>query len=118
MFPLSDEAVEVIARVCHEANRAYCIGLGDYSQVLWESSPEWQRESAIAGVRTIVLNPDTTPEQSHEDWLELKRKDGWVYGPTKDPDSKTHPCMVAYAELPEPQRRKDALFGAVVRSLV
>ena len=29
----------------------------------------------------------------------------------KDPAAKTHPCMVPYADLPESQRRKDALVS-------
>ena len=57
------------------------------------------------------------PEQQHEAWREDKRRDGWVYGVVKDPAAKTHPCMVPYADLPESQRRKDALYLAVVRAM-
>lgn len=106
-----------IAQVCHEANRAYCVSMGDYSQVMWQSAPEWQRESAMNGVRQILAFPNTTPEQSHEGWYKEKVTAGWVYGPVKDAEAKTHPCMVAYDQLPEEQRRKDALFGAIVRAL-
>jgi hypothetical protein len=110
--------VEKIARVAHEANRGYCIGLGDYSQERWENAPQWQKDSAIAGVEAIIANPALTPEQSHEGWLTQKKDDGWVYGTTKNPDKKTHPCVVPYDELPAEQRVKDALFGAVVRALL
>lgn len=34
--------VEQIARMAHEANRAYCQALGDDSQPAWEDAPEWQ----------------------------------------------------------------------------
>ena len=106
-----------IARVCHEANRAYCVGLGDESQVPWNEAPEWQRASAVAGVQAILDDPKTTPEQSHEGWLDQKRRDGWKYGPIKDADKKEHPCFVPYGELPESQQVKDAIFGAVVRAI-
>ncbi len=110
--------VSEIARVCHEVNRGYCLGLGDTSQPRWEDAPEWQKDSATAGVQAIIDNPDTTPEQSHEGWLAQKRADGWTYGEVKDPAVKTHPCFVPYGELPQAQRVKDYLFGAVVRSLM
>lgn len=110
--------IEDIARVAHEANRAYCTAIGDDSQVSWFESPAWQRDSAIAGVRAIHLNPAGTPEQSHEGWLEHKNAEGWVWGPVKDPDFKTHPCMLPYAELPAAQRAKDHIFRAVVLSML
>lgn len=46
---------EDIAKVCHEANRAYCAGIGDHSQKSWEESPDWQRTSAINGVKFHAL---------------------------------------------------------------
>lgn len=107
--------VEQIARVCHEANRAWCAANGDLSQLSWEEAPAWQRDSAILG--TVGALAGNTPEQSHESWLAEKRRTGWVFGPVKDPDAKTHPCMVTYDELPPEQRVKDHLFVAVVNAL-
>lgn len=109
-------AVGEAARMAHEVNRAYCESLGYTSQVPWNDAPEWQRASAMEGAIAIASDPDRTPEQSHEGWMEHKAKDGWVYGEVKDADAKTHPCMVPYAELPADQRLKDTLFGAVVRA--
>lgn len=105
-----------IARVCHEANRAWCIANGDESQVGWDEAPEWQRESAINGVTGILDGSITRPEQSHESWLAEKERTGWTYGPVKDAEAKTHPCVVPYSDLPEHQRQKDAIFFAIVRS--
>ncbi len=34
---------ETIAKVCHEANRAYCQTIGDNSQLAWEQAEEWQQ---------------------------------------------------------------------------
>lgn len=107
-----------IAAVCHEANRMYCQTIGDNSQPTWDAAPEWQRASAIAGVQHILADPETTPEESHSSWSRQKLEEGWTYGPVKDPSIKQHPCLVPYADLPEEQQRKDALFGAVVRALM
>ena len=109
--------IEKIARVCHEANRAYCSTLGDESQQPWELAPAWQRDSAIAGVRFQLANPDAPASASHASWLEHKRADGWTYGPVKDEAKKEHPCFVAFEELPAWQQRKDHLFKAIVSAL-
>lgn len=106
-----------IARCAHEVNRAYCESIGDSSHVAWNDAPEWQRASAEDGVMKILSGEVSTPEQSHESWLTFKRAEGWGFGPVKDPETKSHPCMVPYAELPQEQRVKDALFFAVVRAL-
>jgi hypothetical protein len=108
---------EAIAKVCHEANRAYCATLGDLSQVPWDMAPEWQRQSAIKGVEFNLAHPDAPPSASHDSWLEEKRATGWKYGPVKDPEKKEHPCFVPYEDLPLEQRRKDALFKAIVGAL-
>jgi len=106
-----------IAEVCHEVNRAYCEAIGDHSQLPWDQASAWQRDSAINGVRQTLTHPDTTPEQRHASWWADKARDGWTHGPVKDPEAKTHPCCVPYADLPAEQRVKDYLFGAVVRTL-
>ncbi|SRR6266404_2106534 len=108
---------EAIAKVCHEANRAYCAGLGDNSQAAWEDAPEWQRLSAVKGVEFNIANPTAPASSSHDSWLAVKRADGWKYGPVKDADKKEHPCFVPYEELPEDQKRKDAVFKAIVGAL-
>jgi hypothetical protein len=74
--------------------------------------------SAITGVQAILANPDLTPEQSHEGWCKQKIAEGWRFGSEKDPEKLTHPCLVDYALLPEAQRAKDAIFGAVVRGVL
>lgn len=108
---------EEIARVCHEVNRAYCQALGDNSQLPWESAPEWQRNSAMMGVELHLSNPDAGPQASHESWMAQKTAEGWVYGPMKDPETKQHPCMVPFAELPVDQQAKDFIFRGVVLAL-
>lgn len=106
-----------IARIAHEVNRAYCLALGDLSQLPWDEAPEWQRESAFAGVMLHLSNPDAGPEASHEAWKAHKLAEGWQYGPTKDAEAKTHPCLVPFAELPVEQQAKDFLFRAIVHAL-
>lgn len=109
--------LEQIAMVCHEANRAYCLTLGDASQPIWDDAPEWQRDSARNGVKFHLANPNSTQSQSHAEWLKQKKAEGWKYGAVKDSEKKEHPCFVPYSELPAEQKAKDALFVGVIRAL-
>lgn len=103
-----------VAKICHEANKAYCESLGDKTQVAWEQAPAWQRDSAIKGVDFNLKNPDAPASASHDSWLEVKKADGWKYGEVKDADKKEHPCYVPYDQLPEDQKAKDHLFKSIV----
>lgn len=107
----------MIAPTCHEVNRAICRAFGDESQRPWEDAEPWQRESAIKGVIFALNNPDAPPSAQHDAWMADKLADGWVYGPVKDAEAKTHPCLVPYDQLPPEQRAKDYAFQAVVRAI-
>lgn len=107
-----------IARVVHEANRALQIEQADPTISIspsWDDLDEETRASAIEGVAAVAAGAG--PEQSHENWCEFKLKHGWRLGPVKDEQKKEHPLLVPYGELPESQRIKDHLFGAIVQVL-
>jgi hypothetical protein len=109
--------IEDVARVCHEANRALQLATGDPTpSPAWDDAPDWQRVSALNGIQAALSG--ATPEQLHEEWCQEKAAGGWVYGETKDAEARTHPCMVAYADLPVGQQAKDAVFGAIVGALL
>jgi hypothetical protein len=113
---LSDAAVVHIAIACHTANLLYCRSIGDDSQVAWGFSPMWQQQSAMTGVRFVYDNPDAPPSANHDSWMAEKVADGWVYGEVKDPDAKTHPCIVPFEELPPAQQFKDVLFRTICQT--
>ena len=105
-----------IARVCHEANRALQTIQGDpVVSPTWDEAPDWQRASAVDGVAKALAG--ATPEQLHESWCAFKAADGWRFGSVKDAGRKTHPCLVAYDQLPADQRVKDRIFAAIVGAL-
>lgn len=108
--------IELVARVCHETNKAFCESIGDHSQKTWQEAEEWQRQSALQGVQFALAEPDAPASAQHEAWLQDKARNGWKYGPVKDPRKKEHPCLVPYTELTVEQRIKDYLFRHVVRA--
>ena len=107
----------VIAQVAHEVNKAFCEAFGDTSQPEWKDAPTWQAESALKGVEFHLANPNAGSEASHQSWYSLKEAEGWVFGEVKDPEAKTHPCMVPFDKLPPEQQAKDFLFRQIVHSL-
>jgi len=109
--------IEAIARVAHEANRGWCEAHGDTSQKVWELAEEWQRSSAINGVRFVLEHPDAGDSAQHENWMREKVEQGWVYGPEKNADLRTHPCLMPFEKLPPMQQAKDRLFRAIVLAL-
>jgi hypothetical protein len=109
--------VREVARVAHEVNRAYSAALNDHSHTTWDETPKNIQDSAIHGVMHTLMNPDTTPEQSHQVWAAYKVKDGWAFGLEKDVEKKLHPNLISYSELPIQQRTKDNIFQSIVREV-
>jgi len=116
-MPPENLTITDIARACHEANMSVCVSLGDESQPAWDDAPDWQKQSAINGVIFHLKNPGAGPAGTHENWMREKLDAGWTYGPVKNVDAKTHPCLVPYNELPEEQQNKDRVFISVVTDL-
>lgn len=106
---------EIAARAAHDVNNAYCRAIGDAPSPEWDDMTEAQRAGVIEGAAHALAGG--SPEKSHELWMQTRIDEGWLYGEVKDFEKKTSPCLVPYAELPEAQRAKDAIFQAVVRSV-
>jgi hypothetical protein len=108
---------EDIAYVAHEANRAMQSLHGDDVPSLpWVWEGRALRNTAIAGVRRVL--DGISPEENHEQWCIDKLKQGWSYGPVKDIDAKTHPCIVHWEKLPQEERAKVRVFFAIVKTLM
>ena len=114
---LQSAKIVSIAKVCHQANKAWCELNGDHSQFNWDDAEEWQVRSAEMGVKFKIDNPDAGNDAQHNSWMAEKVADGWIYGEEKSSEAKTHPCIVPFEQLPEFQQKKDALFCAIVDAL-
>lgn len=101
----------------HEAVRAWQKANGQKPAPSWGRAPKWMKEASKDGVAWRLAHPKTPASAQHDQWLEQKKAAGWKYGRTKSGVKKTHPLMVPYADLPEVERRKDALVAAVIDSL-
>ncbi len=43
----------------------------------------------------------------HEVWAQNRMREGWVCGPCRNDELKTHPCLVPYEDLPEVEKDYD-----------
>jgi ryanodine receptor 2 len=55
----------------------------------------------------VVELTERLAEHAHDIWARERLAQGWTYGPKRDDDKKHHPCLVAYAELPESEKVHD-----------
>ncbi len=58
-------------------------------------------------------NRSRSPEELHGGWMQAYFAMGWVHGDVHDPEKKTHPDLVPYADLGQLERDKDSVFVAL-----
>ena len=104
--------VDDIAMVCYAVNNAYRVSLGEMARVSWDKLPEENKQNLIKAVE----NPKA-PEQQHNEWLENKMIEGWVYDKVENLEEKKSPQLVPYQALSEEQKTKDVLFTTIIESM-
>jgi len=109
--------LEPIARVVHEAVRAWGSAHGETEIPTWDAAPDWMKASTFESVRFVLVHPDAGPGAQHDQWMAQRLADGWTYGPERDESLKQHPMLVPFEDLPEFEKKKDALVCAAVKSL-
>ena len=61
----------------------------------------------------VVLPPEICAlaeqiaENVHENWSAGRLAEGWVYGPERNDEKKTTPCLVPYGQLTEVEKDYD-----------
>ena len=109
--------VEIVAKVCHEVNRHYCIVNSLPHNLHWEDEEEHIRESCRIGVDSILDEPGKTPEESHKEWMKTKIEQGWVYGKVLNKEKKIHNLLKPYKDIPIMHQVKDSIFQSVVQGM-
>lgn len=98
--------VESAARRAHDTIAFMC-ATGAPS---WSATPEWKKAQCRNGVKWVLNNPEATPADVHNQWVELMVSSGWQYGPEKNEVTKTHPCIVDFDQLSKNDKMKDEIF--------
>ena len=63
--------------------------------------------TAVALPQPLLELTEKIAENVHENWAESRIKEGWVYGPERNDQKKTTPCLVPYDQLPETEKAYD-----------
>jgi hypothetical protein len=73
---------------------------------------EQEFKDQFVEVIAVQCGPDRiqSPMHLHENWMWAYEKLGWVYGEIYDRERKVHPDMVAFEDLSQLERDKDAVF--------
>jgi len=112
----NEEKIEKCARAAHNTVVTYCKMHGDHSIKEWDDAQQWQRDSTVAMVKSVLAG-NYSPRGEHDRWLQGKIDQGYVWGPVKNDDKDvgplTNPQMIDYDKLPIVQRMKDHLLIVV-----
>lgn len=82
-----------------------------YGPYLPQAPLKEEMESAASLMHEEV---EAIAELIHDEWSAKRIAEGWCYGPKRDDDRKLHPCLVAYAHLPEAEKAYDRNTAQVV----
>lgn len=138
------DVVELLARSIHERYVASQRRSGRTDPVLvpWHQLGETYRRSnqaqaAHIGVKLRALGLLAAPNSTtyrpfsftddqvedlarleHQRWCEERRQAGWRYGPDRNEFARTHPSMIGWSLLSEPERQKDRDFVLALPDLL
>jgi len=114
---ISEAETMRIARVVHEAVRAFQTASDQPPAPPWSRAPKWMKTATAEAIAYRLANPGAGPSAQHDQWMAEKIAAGWKRGKVKDGAKKTHPLLIPYGSLPLVERQKDALVAAVIDSL-
>lgn len=82
----------------------------------WPERDQAFRDQFVAYVQNLCQADEfPSPEEAHNSWWRAYEDMGWVYGPVRDTEAKTHPDMVPFSKLEQREQDKDAVFLALVQ---
>ena len=102
------------AAFVYDAARLAAIAAGaPVIPALWDKREDDFREQFLKVIeRQSGQNRSSSPEELHGSWMQAYYERGWTFG-EYNPEARTHPDLVPYAELGTLERDKDAVFVAL-----
>ena len=105
----------VFARVFYAASLVLQEAAG-HPQPGWDELPTWQQDAMVDLTRKCMVG--ATPEQMHALWVQHYSAHGWTYGPEKDWETRQHPIIIPWHELPLRHQARFKLWQAMVATLM
>lgn len=69
--------------------------------------PEPIDTSAVSLDRELTRLAELLAKNAHDVWAQERLAQGWKYGPCRRDDTKEHPCLIPYEQLPEAEKVYD-----------
>lgn len=102
-----------LAKICHEAQRAFCQTMGDFSHPNWDLTSPWYQKVMVECV-TFVFNKVSDVNQLHIFWSSQMTALGWSYGLVFNEKEKEHPNLKNFNDISFEEQIKYAIFMANV----
>lgn len=106
-----------IAKTCHAVHRAYCNESLLPTQPEWDSVDDSHKQVIIDSVKKILDGEITSKEQSHNNFVEMKKSQGWTFGNYSLGDKK-NPRLIPFEQLNIHDKIKENLFFETVKSFI
>ncbi len=72
-----------------------------------EYKPRPINTSDVNLTRSLQTLIEELAKNTHDIWSRQRLAEGWLYGPKRNDDKKTHPCLIDYDDLPESEKKYD-----------
>lgn len=117
IFVNMNKVHEQIAKTCHAVHRAYCNESLLPTQPEWDSVDDNHKQVIIDSVKKIFDGEITSKEQSHNNFVAMKKSQGWTFGNYSMGDKK-NPRLVPFEQLNIHDKIKENLFFETVKSFI
>jgi hypothetical protein len=108
--------IEHVTRISYNTIREWCILHGDYCLTLWYNLDEEEKHLYLMQV-VYCLDHSPTDEDLHNFWLLAAVQKGWFIGEIYNLQSKRHPHLNNYWQLPEYLKTKVKLLNNLIQSI-
>ncbi|QQV90434.1 RyR domain containing protein [Olleya phage Harreka_1] len=113
------EKLEQIAKTCHAVHKAYCLQAGIKTQPEWDKVQTEHKLTIFSTIEKILSGEIKTQAQSHANFVDFKKTNGWKYGAGYSIKHKTNPRLVDFfSQLPLEDRIKESIFFECVKSFI
>jgi len=65
--------------------------------------------SGVKLTRGLRKLTEELAENNHDLWAKKRLSEGWIYGPNRDDNKKTHPDLVPYKDLSDSEKEYDRI---------
>ena len=109
---------EQIAKTAHAVHLAYCNEMNLKTQPKWDELSLEHQSTILDSVEKILSGEIKSKQDSHNNFLEFKKSNGWVFGKEYSLENKTNPRLVDYKNLSIDNKVKETLFFECVKSFI